>query len=144
MLEFTSKNGAKVKIELSSFKNAFELKNSIEKALLKENIDVANIDIDIGKVKENKVDFAMISSLSKYIMVIDSDENVHKSVFKCLERCLYNDFKITEETFEPEKARADYYEIVINCIKENLSPFLKTLFSELKEKQVVNVKKDQK
>lgn len=144
MSEFTSKNGVKVKIDPSTFKNALELKNNIEKALLKENIDVANIDIDIGKIKDNKVDFAMFSSLSKYIMIIDSDENVHKSIFKCLERCLYNDLKITEETFEPIKARADYYEIIIACIKENLSPFLKTLFSKLKEKPKTNEKKSQK
>lgn len=134
MTEFTSKSGIKVRIEPSTFANAIDLKTKIEKALLKENIDVANVDIDFDKIRKGIIDMAVISSLSKVMMIIDSSDEVHKAIFVCLERCLYNSEKITLETFEPIEARADYYEILMACIKENLSPFLKTLFAKLPKK----------
>lgn len=135
MTEFISKSGVKIRIDPASFKDALKLKTDIEKALIKNNVDVANIDVDFDKLGKGNIDFAFITSISKYLMIIDSDENVHRSIFKCLERCLYKDLKITEETFEDIEARVDYYEILTNCIKENMLPFLKTLFVDLKVNQ---------
>jgi hypothetical protein len=139
-----TKSGIEVKIEPSTFQDAMQLKRNIEKALLKNNINIANIDIDLDKIKNKQIDLTLITPFLEIIMILDSDENVHNSIFKCLERCLYNKEKITIETFEPLEARADYYEVIFSCLKANLMPFFKTLFSELKEKQTNKKNESQK
>ncbi len=61
-----------------------------------------------------------------------SSKQIEACVWKCLERCLYNDFKITEDTFEPVAAREDFMVVCTEVVKENVSPFAKSLFAEYK------------
>lgn len=56
------------------------------------------------------------------------------ALLPCLERCLYNGQSIkVDATFEPVKAREDYIEVCYMVAKENLSPFTKSLYAQLKE-----------
>jgi len=113
-------NGDEAVINIASFSNSLSLKNAISKSLLAQGVKLANIDI-------NNVD-----SLLDAIFAADSDEAVNKAIFTCLAKSTYNKEKITFDIFEDEKARENYYEIVIECLKINLSPFLKPLISKLK------------
>jgi len=143
MTKFTTKSGIEAMIQPSSIRNALKLKNSISKALIKQNIDISKINIsnikDVKNIKDLtnldiKSIMPLINSLIKIILIVDSDVDVLNSIFLCLERCLYNKEKITIDTFEDFKARADYYEILIKCLKENLMPFIMPLFSNSKSK----------
>lgn len=121
MTEFTASSGAKVKVNPADFKDAMALKSAIAKELSKADFDLSlKMDKDV-----NPADFA------KMALAVDSSPVVYDCLFKCLARCTYDGQKITEATFEDVSAREDYYEIVLACLKENLSPFFKGLISKL-------------
>lgn len=125
MTKFTCENGAEVEIKLASWGETTQLKDSIEQALIKKGFS-------IGDIKIESLEVEAMGQLLQAIMMVDSDPEVRNSIFKCLARCLYNGERITQDTFEPLEARENYYEIVIACIKENLSPLVKRLFSKFK------------
>lgn len=116
MADFQVSSGAKVNIKIASFGEVMRFKNAIQKAFSKSGIKF--------ELSDN------ISDLTQIVMLIDSDDDVFRCLFECLKKCTYNGEKITENTFEPEDARQDYYDIVIECLKVNFSPFLKGLASK--------------
>lgn len=130
-MEFTTQNGNKeCMITAASFKDAVNLKKAAMKCLL--NIDtLKNINIDtLQGLDSSKV----FDALGQLIVNIDVSEDFEKAVFTCLANCLYDGFKINMQLFDdiPE-AREDYYEIIVKCCEVNLSPFFKSLVSELKQ-----------
>ena len=124
-MEFKTQNGVDVKINPADFINALKLKNAVLKAVKDSGVDISKIDLD-------KITASSLQPLLEVILTADTNEAVQDSIFKCLARCLYNGEKIVPDTFEPMEAREDYYEIVIACLKENLSPFFKSPISKLK------------
>ena len=136
MAEFVAASGAKVVINTAPFKDVMALKSAIGKELANSSF---NLPLDMSLKNLKDVDFD-IAAFGKLILLVDSSEEVNKHLFSCLARCLRNDEKITLNTFEIEDARQDYYEIVISCLKVNLSPFLKALISQLPQIAAVNLK----
>jgi len=112
-------NGDEAVINIASFSNCIKLKSAIARALLAQGVKLANIDLNNAET--------IIDS----ILAVDCSEDVLKAVFACIGKSTYNKERITEATFEDEKARENYYEIIIECLKLNLSPFLKPLISKL-------------
>lgn len=108
----------------------------------------ADLGVGLAPLAEGKALFKAVCAEFKDIEIKGSDDinyNFIKNVFcsgfssdrieectmACLKRCTYNGLKITEDTFEPEKAREDYIDVFINVISENIAPFLKGLSAEL-------------
>lgn len=115
-------NGAKIVINSAPFVDVMTLKSAIQKELANSNIklDVTNLSM------ESEID---IGSIIKVIMQIDSSKEFYESLFKCLNRCTYNDQKVTETLFDNDDIREDYYTLAVECLKVNLKPFLKGLVS---------------
>lgn len=67
------------------------------------------------------------------LFLVDSSEAVDIALQPCLIRCTYNDEKITDQTFDSLESRADYYDIRIACLKENLGPLWESLRLKLSE-----------
>jgi hypothetical protein len=125
VVEFIATSGAKVKINPAPFGAAISLKSALARELSAAKVDIS-IDLLNGMQKDiNLVDFAKVA------LIVDSSDAVMDRLFDCLIRCSYNGEKITPGTFEDVDARQDYYEIMIACLKENLSPFFKSLISKL-------------
>lgn len=61
-----------------------------------------------------------------------SSKKVEAAVWKCMEKCLYNDMKILGDTFEPESAREDYMTVMFEVAQENIRPFTKSLYAQFK------------
>jgi hypothetical protein len=63
-----------------------------------------------------------------------SSPEVERCLWECFKRCTYNngkgDLKIDENTFEPVEARDDYMSVCVEVIKENVLPFVKSLYAE--------------
>lgn len=63
-----------------------------------------------------------------------SSPEIEMHLWQCFARCTYNsgagDMKITEDTFEPVERRDDYMKVCMEVAKENLTPFLKSLFAD--------------
>jgi hypothetical protein len=54
---------------------------------------------------------------------------IEKAVWKCLARAVYNDEKISMETFEPVSAREDYLTVCWEVARLNVTPFMKPLYA---------------
>lgn len=59
-----------------------------------------------------------------------SSKKIEDAVFKCASRCLYGSLKITEDIFEEEKTREDYFDILYEVTKANIMPFTKNLYAK--------------
>lgn len=57
-----------------------------------------------------------------------SSKKVDDCLKVCFGRCIYNDLKIDEKTFDSQNARQDYVQVCVEVILENLLPFMKGLF----------------
>ena len=124
-MEFTTENGAEVMIKEADFISSLKLKNAVLKAIKDSGVDIAKIDLE-------KITVGSLEPLIAIVLSADTSDDVQSAIFKCLLRCTYNKEKITESVFEKTAARKDYYEIVIACLKENLSPFFESPILKLK------------
>jgi len=123
-MEFTTKKGSEVAINVADFITSMKLKKAVIEAVKESGADISSIDLDNLKI-------GAIDSILQIILAADSSDKVNDAIFKCLARCTYNSERITRDTFEPVEAREDYYEIVMACLKENLLPFYSPLLSRL-------------
>lgn len=59
-----------------------------------------------------------------------SSKKIEAALMLCMKRALYNDLRITDETWEPVAAREDYMPACFEVAKENLLPFTKSLSAQ--------------
>lgn len=121
-MEFTTKSNIKVIINPASLDKAFKLKSLVEKALLKQNIKLFDI------LGQGDISYEDLFNLA---MAVDADMDVFDACFECMDKSIYNNVKITKDTFEDESARGDLYEVLFYCLKVNVYPFFRHLLSSL-------------
>ena len=119
MKEMKLPSGAILKIGLSPFSDAKELCQAVLKEVKK---------LEFSSKTE-------MSTLYKEIFCAGfSSKNIEKYLWKCMQRCTYNDgkgdLKIDDQTFESVTAREDYMSVCIEVAKENIMPFMKSLYAE--------------
>lgn len=120
-MEFTiEESGAKVVINECSLEQAFKLKSTIQKELLKQKVEIKDID------------FESIEEVIKLLMAIDSSQEVFDCLFECLKKSSYNGIGIKKDTFDTPDKWGDLYEIFFYCMKVNIYPFYKNLLSKYK------------
>jgi len=115
MEEITLPSGAKLRISLSSFAVARDLFQAVMEELKSTKIS-AGTEIDVNLFKE-----LFCSGFAS--------KKIEKAVWECMKKALYDNQKITEETFEPEAARGDYLTVMFEVAKANLNPFMKSLYA---------------
>lgn len=91
----------------------------------------------LREMKEIKIDLKMeMANLYKELFCVGfSSPEIEAFLWKCMERCTYDNgrtgaLKIDNDTFEPIEAREDYLTVCTEVTKENVAPFVKTLFAE--------------
>ena len=138
MKEFNAQNtGNRVVINTATLSEVKKLKQVIVKEISKSPLGLKVIGK--GDILEREVDISGVLDFVKNVLLgIECSDEFDDAIFECLKHCTYKTtFQITRDLFEqgqcPE-AREDYYEIVIECIEENLRPFLKSLVSTFKTK----------
>lgn len=127
---FTGTSGKEIHINMAGFQEAMRLKNAIEQRVKLADLDTKAVGLANGNFIEELKKMNVLPIID-IILSVDSDPLVNAALMTCLARCTYNGEKITLATFEDEKAREDYYEIVIQCLKINLLPFFKGWISKL-------------
>jgi hypothetical protein len=119
MIEVSLPSGAVLKIGLAPFDDSKNLYQAILEELKGVQISSTREAGDVLK------DLACVGLSSK---------KIESCLWACLKRCTYNDgkgdFIISKETFEPVKAREDYFTVCLAVAKENINPFMKNLFVE--------------
>lgn len=123
MKEITLPSGRELKITPAVFTDASALYKSIalEGSLLRFD---PKEKIDVNLIKDG-------------FCVLISSDRIEKAVWKCFERSTYNGLKITQDTFEDEKAREDYFTICKEVALVNVAPFLKGLSVEFDQVRAV-------
>lgn len=123
MSEITVPSGSKVVINVGGFEDTIALKNAIIREASKNGaLGSLNFSSDISK-------------LASLAALVDSSPEVYAAIWPCLSRCTYDGEKITKKTFEPVEARKDFYDIVIECVKVNVTPFFESVLSKFKDFQ---------
>lgn len=148
MLEFNATNtGKRIVINSASFKEVLQLKKALLSELSKHPIGLKVLNSNASFL-EKELDFTNCIDFLKNVLIgADTTQEVETAIFECLKHCTYDTTnRIDEGLFDriPE-ARADYYEILIKCVEENLKPFIKslaslwkTLIPKLGESQALN------
>ena len=109
-------SGAELKIGLAPFSEANALFKAVGSELknLKVTLDT---DIDVNLLKD-------------IVCSAVASDKIEACIWDCMKKCIYNDTRITKETFEPEEARQDYYVVLLEVAKDNLTPFTKSLSAQ--------------
>lgn len=113
MKEIKLSSGAVLKISLIPFAEAKELFQVIMEEFKTLKIETKT-ELDVNFFKD-------IFSTGF------SSKKIDKALGVCLRRCTYNDLRVDDNLFEDINAREDYLAIILEVIKEVLSPFLKNL-----------------
>lgn len=115
MREVKLPSGAVLKIQVSSF----AVSKALYQALLKEirTIPVSK-DMNYPDIYKELFCTGFASPV------------IEACLWECFKRCTYDgDAKIDEHTFEAEASRQDYMSVCIEVAKDNIAPFVKSLFA---------------
>lgn len=125
MKEFKGVNGDRIVINSTSMANVKDLRKCFARELLKQNIDINNVD-SLAELKKQLTGTVLISLIKNVLCSLECSEEFDRVMNKCLLDCTYRNIAITEQLFDDiVEAREDYDTIRLECIKENLSPFFK-------------------
>lgn len=129
MREVKLPSGATLKVQPSPF----AISKALYQALLRE-LKAVSLKAD--------TDMAMVYK-DLFCAGFTSPE-VERWLWECFKRCTYNrngaDLKIDESTFEPVECRDDFITICVEVTKENVFPFVKSLYAEFQ--RIIETKKD--
>lgn len=122
--------GKELRVTPASLGVAFQLKKAISDAILKAGVKL-NLGEFLGKISDlEKLDTNDVGNIGWVLEIalsVSTDENVREVLFKCGEKSVHGESKVTKEYFEPIENRQFYFPIMIELIKANLSPFFKFL-----------------
>ena len=68
--------------------------------------------------------------LSRVVLKGFSSKKIKAAVWDCMARATYKGVKITQDTWEPTEARADYYVTCYHVAEVNVRPFMKDLSAQ--------------
>ena len=127
-LKKTLDSGARIEIQVSSF----EVCNRLLKTVMRE-VDGVKVSLGIKSGAKNLGDLELnddaLNTIKSFIARIISSESVESVLWECMPVVLYNDGKVTRDTFENIEARADYLPLMKEVLVYNLTPFFKNLNS---------------
>jgi hypothetical protein len=127
--EFKMPSGAKLVVSVCPFQDA----NALLKALLKSAKGLP-LPKDLME--------ADLSVMKDGLIAAATSDDVEAALFKCGERCAYQNVKVTPELFDDknlgELARKDYYAIWTKVVEVNCTPFFAQTFSMLKARLQTN------
>jgi len=131
-IKHTAPSGAAVEITLSEFQIGFDLMRAVLKAARAGGIG--------SKMPEKLSDLAGLANkdvkeIAGFIdIIIDilASKEVEDLIYKCFEKCTYNNARITRDTWDKEDARGDFLWVAYIVGFENIRPFVSHLLSGLK------------
>lgn len=109
-------SGAELAIGLAPFAPAKELYQSILSEAKGIELNPSD-EIDVNLWKD-------------LLCVMLSSKKVEAALWECMKRSTYNGLKIDDQTFEPAEAREDYLTACMEVAKDNVMPFMKSLYAK--------------
>lgn len=124
MNKFQLKSGAIVEFNLASIEQALALFRAIV-------FECKNAGLELTMNEDTKLGDLLLKNSPAFLNVIGS-ELVLEAVKGCCDKVLYNKQRFSMELFEDEKARGDFFGLMVLVALENLCPFFpeaRTVFS---------------
>ena len=135
MKDFKSENtGNRIVINPAPYCEAKKLKNVLFSEIRKYPLGL-KLTGNSNELANKEIDLTALFDFLKNVLIsADISEDVEDALWACLKHCTYQTtYRIDESLFDNvPAAREDYYEIIISCIEENLTPFIKSLVSKWK------------
>lgn len=119
MLKFQLKSGAKIEYNLAGIEQALGL----YRALIAE-CKHAGVDIT---VLEGEAVLDVVMKNKEALLNIMGSELVMECIKNCCAKVLYNGQKFSMDLFEEEKARQDFFPLMVLVGVENVRPFFPNL-----------------
>lgn len=119
MLKFQLKSGAKIEYNLAGIEQALGL----YRALIAE-CKHAGVDIT---VLEGETALDVVMKNKEALLNIMGSELVMECIKNCCAKVLYNGQKFSMDLFEEEKARQDFFPLMVLVGVENVRPFFPNL-----------------
>lgn len=116
MKVITLPSGKKLEIHPSPFAASKALHQAVMKEIKELKFD-PNAEVDVNLIKD------------LYCIGYSSVE-IDRCLTKCFEKVLYDGLRVTDHTWEPIEARADYVEACYAVLSETLAPFMKSLYAQ--------------
>jgi len=113
-------SGAVLEIQLAPFGDA----NKLNKAIAKE-LKTLSLDSEM-----NLSDPVFLKDL---VCTALSSDGIESCLWACFKRCTYNNEKISQDTFEKEESRQDYFIVCREVLQEQIGPFVKSLLPMWKD-----------
>lgn len=119
MLKFELKSGARVEYNLASIEQALRL----YRGLISE---CKNAGLDITIAEGTTVADIVMNNKEAILNIIGS-ANILDCIKDCCDKVLYNGKRFSMELFEEEKARQDFFPLMVLVGVENVRPFFPDL-----------------
>lgn len=110
------KSGASLAVNIAPF----AIGNKLMKTVARE---LSHVDFNLNLKSFDELSDQDINVLKNVVFQLLASDAIEAAVMECMRKCLYNDQRITPETFESEIARPDYLPTVWEVMKANLRPF---------------------
>ena len=122
-------NGKELKITPASFEDAKDLEEAVINEIIASpfKIDMEGMDFNKENIFDSNVSSSQVTSLLKSVLSIAKSKQIKACLFKCSERAVLGDQKITPDFFEELENRGLYYKIMLEVLKVNLIPFYKRI-----------------
>lgn len=114
------KSGATLAVSIAPFTAG----NRLMKAVARE---LSSVDFNLDLKSFDELSDKDINVLKNVAFQILQSDAIEAALLECMKKCLYNDQRVTEKTFEPEEARPDYLPVAWEVMKANLRPFFSGL-----------------
>lgn len=121
--DFTLPSGAKFHVSVVPFQDAKALTKALMKSAAGIPLAQNPLEMDVTVLKD-----ALIAAATS--------DDVETAIFRCLERCTYEDVKVTPDLFNDVKlgegSRKDYFTMCGKVVEVNCAPFFDQTLSTLR------------
>lgn len=116
MERITLPSGSVLEINLLPFGEARALNQRLAKVISKLNLNLKSVNFADLMTTD-------VLALSGPICELLSSQEIIDAAEGCFKRCLIDNLKIDEKTFEESSKRQDYFPAIFSVLKANISPF---------------------
>nr|DAJ74782.1 MAG TPA: tail assembly chaperone protein [Caudoviricetes sp.] len=115
MQKYILKSGKIVELNLAPVETALELYRSVIQECRHCNFDLA--------INDDMTMLELVAKNSSPLLAVMGSETVMEAIKSCCAKVLYDKQRFSMELFEDEKARGDFFGVMILVALENLIPF---------------------
>ena len=127
MLKYQLKSGKIVELNLAPIDAALALYRAVLYSCMGDKIKLDKLITGLKTYYSDEItDISMLDIVAENkeaILAVISSENVLEAIKACCDKVLYDKQKFSMEIFEDERARGDFFGLMLLVAVENLRPF---------------------